>query len=157
MYHALCSVCHTQDRGYHIMPNRSQEKEGETVRYLYDLTKIKYAALISPRHNKVVQHLASDMGCNIQVMRKILMENVDMILLESIASRYEAYTEGFFDTEDEITSVLKPHLYTRVIPIISEEQMNRIRAEVQSRIDAGTGRDEACSAGKKMVAREIGI
>lgn len=140
-----------------MMPERSQEKEGETVRYLYDLTKIKYATLISPRHNNVVQNLASDMGCNIQVMRKILMERVDMILLESIASRYETYSSGSFDTDDDITSTLKPHLYTRVIPIISEEQMSRIRAEVQSRIDAGTARNEACAAGKKMVAKEIGI
>jgi len=140
-----------------MIPDIPPEKGEETIRYQYDLTRIKYATITSWRHDEVVQEIASDLGCNVQTMRKILMERVDMILLESVAPRYYTYTSGQHDKNGDIASILKKYLYTRVIPLVSEEQMNQIITEVQSMIDTGTTQYNAYAAGKKMRAEVIGL
>ncbi len=136
------------------MSTGSREEKDETIRYAYDLTAIKYAALTSRRHDDVVRIIADDLHCSVQEIRKILMENCDMILIESLAARYYTYLSGSHDA-GEISSIIRPYLYTRVIPLIRTGYMNTVLAQVQTMIQAGTSREDACAAGKKMIVEEL--
>lgn len=71
----------------------SADTWGDTVSgYLYekDLVAMKYAILISTRHDRLVREIAGDLGISPQNLRRYMIERFDMILMENLPARYEA-------------------------------------------------------------------
>ena len=57
--------------------------------YLYekDLVAMKYAILISTRHDRLVREIAGDLGISPQNLRRYMIERFDMILMENLPAR----------------------------------------------------------------------
>jgi energy-converting hydrogenase A subunit M len=88
--------------------------------YVSDLRQMKYAILTSTRHDRVVRELAARLNMNIQSMRRCLIERLDMIHLENLPARYEAF--GNLSREETLRgNALKDGLYTVYIPVLGEE------------------------------------
>lgn len=126
------------------------------TRYLYekDLVAMKYAILISTRHDQVVREIARDLGMSHQQLRKYMIEKFDMILMENLPARYEA---GCAETGNDapLADALGRSLYTRYVPLLERDNMNAILERVRDMIAGGTPEDEAVSRGKKMIGEEI--
>lgn len=124
--------------------------------YLYekDLIGMKYAILISRRHDTMVREIARDLGVGVQQLRKYLIENFDMILLENMPARYEAGKQDPDDDDDE-AKMLGRALYTRYIPLFSGDTINRALDQIDTWISEGIPLDEAVVKGKKMLGKVI--
>jgi hypothetical protein len=124
--------------------------------YLYekDLVGMKYSILISSRHDIMVREIARDLGVGVQQLRKYMIENFDMILLENLPARYES-GKNDPDDDDEEARMLGRALYTRYIPLFSRDELNRALDRVDTWISEGTSMDEAVMKGKKILGKVI--
>lgn len=124
--------------------------------YLYekDLVAMKYAILISTRHDRLVREIAGDLGISPQNLRRYMIERFDMILMENLPARYEA---GKAETGNDapLADALGRVMYTRYIPLLERENMNSILGRVREMIANGTPQEEAVSRGKRMIGEEI--
>jgi hypothetical protein len=124
--------------------------------YLYekDLVGMKYSILISSRHDALVREIARDLGVGVQQLRKYLIENFDMMLLENLPARYDAGKQDP-DDDDEEAKMLGRALYTRYIPLFSREDINFALGRMDTWISEGIPPDEAIRKGKKVLGEVI--
>ncbi|NLV27564.1 MAG: hypothetical protein GXY48_10435 [Methanomicrobiales archaeon] len=92
--------------------------------YERDLYGMKFAILKSPYHKKVVKTCAEILGIAPMRVRKIFIENLDMLMLESLGARYDSWMEHG-DPDGGIRREIGYDLFTRYIPIISQDIMNK--------------------------------
>ena len=124
--------------------------------YLYekDLVGMKYSILISSRHDAMVREIARDLGVGVQQLRRYLIENFDMMLLENLPARYDAGKQDP-DDDDVEAKMLGRALYTRYIPLFSGDAINRALDRMDTWISEGTPPDEAMRKGKKVLGEVI--
>lgn len=94
--------------------------------YIYerDLYGMKYSILKSPYHKKVVTACAEILGIPPMKMRRLLIENLDMLMIESLGARYDSWmTRG--DTEGGMRREIGYELFTSFIPVISRDIMQQ--------------------------------
>ena len=90
--------------------------------YERDLFGMKYSILKSPYHKKVVSACAEMLDIPPMKMRRILIEHLDMMMLESLSARYDSWSlHG--DKEPGIRQKMRYELFTQYIPIIPEPVM----------------------------------
>jgi len=120
--------------------------------YLYeqDLRGMKYAILVSPRHDRTVNEIAEVLGLGIQVLRKYLIARLDMILLENLPARYVAGLSGG-DPDDPVAKALGRSLFTKYVPLVDPEDMERVYEWVKNAIDDGMPAGDAVSRGKDRI------
>jgi hypothetical protein len=124
--------------------------------YLYekDLTAMKYAILKSGRHDRLIREISTDLGIPGIKLRKYIMARFDMLLMENLPARYEQgrmMNQGEPLPDRELGSLL----YSRAVPIIDEDRMKEIVAEVKAMIDTGIPEKEAVQVGKQMIREAI--
>lgn len=122
--------------------------------YEKDLTAMKYAILESRRHDRMVREIAADLGISHLLVRRYLMKNLDMLLLENLPARYEQ-GKKFQESLPEVERALSSHLYTRAVPLVEERVMDAVVAATKEKIAAGIPIAEAVSAGKAMIRQVI--
>lgn len=124
--------------------------------YLYeqDLSSMKYAILASSRHDRMVREIAHDLGIPQLKLRRYIMDRFDMLLMENLPARYEQgktlMREAPFPDRD-----LGTILYSRAVPLLSEEQMDTILARVKKMMGQGSPEHDVVSEGKRMIREAI--
>jgi energy-converting hydrogenase A subunit M len=119
-----------------------------------DLRGMKYAILVSPRHDRTVNEIAEDLGLGVQALRKYLIARLDMILLENLPARYEAgLLRG--DPDDPVAKALGRSLFTKYVPLVDSEDMERVYEWVRNAIDLGMPAGDAVSRGKDRIRSEM--
>lgn len=124
--------------------------------YEQDLVPQKYRILIAVRHDLIIRQIAADLGIGLQELRRYIIEHFDMILLENLPARYEAALIAAGET-DPAARAIGRDLYTRFIPLIPEDTMNRIYEMVRARITAGTSFDDAVSEGRARIREAMRV
>ena len=120
--------------------------------YLYeqDLRGMKYAILVSPRHDRTVSEIAEELGLGVQALRKYLIARLDMILLENLPARYEAgFSQG--DPDDPVAKALGRSLFTIYVPLVDPEDMDNVYEWVKIVIDEGMPAEDAVSRCKDRI------
>lgn len=107
--------------------------------YERDLHGMKFAILKSPYHKKVVIACADMLGIPPMKMRRLLIENLDMMMLESLAARYDSWRDNG-DTEGGMKREIGYDLFTIYIPVISQEIMDEALSIAQSYNDPERGK-----------------
>ncbi len=125
------------------------------TKYLYekDLRQMKLNILVSPLHDRLVRTLGDLYNISRQEMRKQLMEKCDMVLLESLPTRYDDWIKNG-DEGSLVQEALGYNLMTKHIPIINKSDMNEVLVEIQARISEGMQEESAVTEGKMMI-REL--
>jgi energy-converting hydrogenase A subunit M len=100
--------------------------------YERNLQHMKLAILKGMRQDQAVLNLAKRLGINRQLMRKILIDSCDMIILENLGSRLEA--ADAIAADDSVSDALSlPHL-TMATGLLSESAA----AEFHRHANSGT-------------------
>lgn len=115
-----------------------------------DLSAVKYHILESARHDRVVREIATDLGIPHLRLRRVLMDRLDMILLENLPARYEEGKRVDCETGG-IEGALSTHLYTRAVPLVSPQAMERIVERTRELAASGVPLGEAVAQGKALV------
>ncbi|MCA1916085.1 hypothetical protein [Methanospirillum hungatei] len=115
--------------------------------YERDLYGMKFAILKSPYHKKVVAACADMLGIPPMKLRRILIENLDMMMLESLAVRYDSWLERG-DKEGGIKREIGYELFTTYIPIISPDVM-------ENAIQESTKNNSNAESGKKLLRAQV--
>jgi hypothetical protein len=102
----------------------------------------------------MVREIADDLGISHLKLRRYIMDRFDMLLMENLPARYEQGKALMRDTPFP-DSNLGTILYSRAVPLLSEEQMDGILTSVQKMIGEGFPEHEAVGAGKKMIREAI--
>jgi hypothetical protein len=125
------------------------------MEFLYekDLRGMQFNILVSTRHDLVIGELAARYGLDKQRLRRRLIGELDMILLENMPARYEAWKESG-DAGDEVARALGQELLTRYLPLIDRESMQAIVRETKERIRGGIPPDQAVAKGREII-REV--
>jgi len=124
--------------------------------YEQDLMPQKYRILIQMNHDRIIRQIAADLGTGVQELRKYLIGNCDMILLENLPARYEAALPAA-GAADPVARAIGRDLYTKYIPLIPAETMNRIYERARARITAGSSFEEAAAEGRAMVREAMNL
>jgi energy-converting hydrogenase A subunit M len=119
-----------------------------------DLRELKYHILTSARHDRAVRDLAGMLGIGVQPFRRILIERLDMQYLENLAGRYEQWVERG-DRENPLDRAIGRELFTRYLPLLDPEGMDRIRAEARASVQAGTPAPEAAGQARARLAEVL--
>jgi energy-converting hydrogenase A subunit M len=124
--------------------------------YLYekDLTAMKYAILVSTRHDRVVREISGILRIPVQQTRRILIEEMDMILLENLPARYQASRDQT-DPKDPVAIALGSEILTRAVPILDKETMETVMQRVKNMISGGMAEGRAIDAGREMLRRVV--
>lgn len=124
--------------------------------YLYekDLTAMKYAILISTRHARVVREVSRILRIPVQQTRRILIEELDMILLENMPARYQASVQHA-DQADRVSDELGKDILTRAVPIVDPGTMDSAIRHVRDLIAGGMAEDRAIDAGREILRGEV--
>lgn len=126
------------------------------VTFLYenDLREMKLIILSSPLHEITMAALCKKYGIRRQILRRKLINTFDMSFLENIPARYEVWETEQSETEKSIESVFGASLITRQIPLLTEDEMNRIIQHTKDKISAGLDKNQAMDEGMTMI-REV--
>jgi energy-converting hydrogenase A subunit M len=126
------------------------------VEYLYerDLRQMKYIIVTSPLHEVVISELAEHYALGRQAIRKKMIEECDMSLLENIPARYEVWkTED--SVRDPVERQLGMRLLTVYIPMLPAKEMKKVEDSVRSRISEGIPEDEAYQTGIEAIREMV--
>lgn len=119
--------------------------------YERDLYGMKFSILKSPYHKKVITTCAEMLDIPPMKMRRILIEQLDMMMLESLGARYDSWTlHG--DKEPGIRQNIGFELFTRYIPIITEDVMEMAVSTAEIR---GGTLEEMQKTALLVLAREM--
>ena len=126
------------------------------VTYLYerDLREMKLIILSSPFHEVTLGALGEKYGVRRQVLRRKMIGLFDMSLLENIPARYEVWEKEHAEIKESMESVLGVSLITQQIPLLTEDEMNRIIQQTNDKISAGYDAKQAMNEGITMI-REV--
>jgi energy-converting hydrogenase A subunit M len=125
-----------------------------TTIYEKDLVAMKYAILVSSRHDRVVREIADDLQVGVQQLRRYIIEHFDMMLMENIPARYEAGQKD--DSLDEpVARELGMELYTRYIPLFTKKQIEPVIDEVEMLVTEGKPVNEAIRVGKAILGEVL--
>ena len=129
------------------------------VTFLYenDLREMKLIILSSPLHEITMAALCEKYGVRRQILRRKLINTFDMSFLENIPARYEVWEKEQSKTEKSIESVFGASLITRQIPLLTEDEMNRIIQQTKDKISAGLGENQAMDEGMTMIREVISL
>jgi len=119
-----------------------------------DLRPLKYHILTSPRHDRAVRELAAMLGVGVQPLRRLLIERLDMQYLENLAGRYEQW-EALGDREDPLDRAIGRELFTRYLPLLDPEGMDRIREDAWASVEAGIPAPEAAGQARVRLAEVL--
>jgi hypothetical protein len=124
--------------------------------YLYekDLTAMKYAILVSTRHDRVVREISGILRMPVQQTRQILIEEMDMILLENLPVRYQA-SQDRTDPTDTVATALGSEILTRAVPILDKGAMDAVIRRVRDLISGGMAEERAIDEGREMLRRVV--
>lgn len=124
--------------------------------YLYekDLTAMKYAILVSTRHARVVREISRILRIPVQRTRRVLIEDLDMILLENLPARYQAAVQQA-DPADRVAVELGKDILTRAVPIIDPVAMDAAIQRARDLIAGGMTEERSIDAGREMLRRKI--
>jgi energy-converting hydrogenase A subunit M len=124
--------------------------------YLYekDLTAMKYAILVSTRHDRVVREISGMLRITVQQTRRILIEELDMILLENLPARYQASLDQA-DSKDPVATALGREILTRAVPILDKDTMEMVIQRVKNLVSGGMAEERAIDAGREMLRRVV--
>ena len=124
--------------------------------YLYekDLTAMKYAILVSTRHDRVVREISGMLKIPVQQTRRILIEELDMILLENLPARYQASLDQA-DPKDPVGTALGSEILTRAVPILDKGTMETTIQRVKDMVSGGMAEERAIDAGREMLRRVV--
>lgn len=121
--------------------------------YEKDLTNMKLKILSSPFHTRMVNELSEKYGISPPAMRKALMENLDMSLLENLPARYNAWKS---DTEDDnLDREIGARLFVSYIPLIGESDAEAVLDKAKAGIESGEDREMAVADGIKEITGMI--
>lgn len=129
------------------------------VTFLYenDLREMKLIILSSPLHEITMAALCEKYGVRRQILRRKLINTFDMSFLENIPARYEVWEKEQSKTEKSIESVFGASLITQQIPLLTEDEMNRIIQQTKDKISAGLGENQAMDEGMTMIREVISL
>ncbi|NYT06381.1 MAG: DUF1959 domain-containing protein [Methanomicrobiales archaeon] len=122
--------------------------------YEKNLRTMQYNILTSTRHDAVVVAIAERYGLKKQEVRRIMMERMDMILLENMPARYDAWRDAG-DEGDRIAKGLGCDLVTRFLPLMGRSAADRICSEAREEIARGTPEEDALKSGRARMGEEI--
>jgi len=105
------------------------------LEYEKDLALMKYRILISSRHDVIISELARMSGVSKQVMRSALMHRADMMLLEAIPPRYNAYMKSNQIEREQEEEAL--YIFSHVIPILTVPEQTATSSLSEILIQAG--------------------
>jgi energy-converting hydrogenase A subunit M len=125
-----------------------------TTIYEKDLTAMKYAILVSSRHDRVVREIAADLQVGVQQLRRYIIEHFDMMLMENIPARYEAGKKDD-SVEEPIARELGMELYTRYVPLFAKKQIGPVIDEVEMLVAEGKPEKEAIRVGKAILGEVL--
>ncbi len=124
--------------------------------YLFekDLTSMKYVILTSTRHDRMVRKIADDLGIPHLRLRRYIMDRFDMLLMENLPARYE---QGIKQEEKapQPDRDLHSYLYSRAVPLLAGEDMDRILWRVRELMENGIDEKDAVSAGRDLIREAI--
>jgi energy-converting hydrogenase A subunit M len=115
---------------------------------------MKYAILVSTRHDQVVREISGILRIPVQQTRRILIEEMDMILLENLPARYQASRDQT-DPKDRVATALGSEVLTRAIPILDKGTMETVIRRVKDMVSGGMAEERAIDAGREMLRRVV--
>jgi hypothetical protein len=124
--------------------------------YLYekDLVPQKYHILVANRHDILVRKIALELDIPVQELRRYLIENLDMMLLENLPARAEM-ADAYADRDDPVARALGREKYTRYLQIVPDVTMEHIFHEVSDRVHAGIVIEDALAYGRVRIREEL--
>jgi hypothetical protein len=115
---------------------------------------MKLIILSSPFHEVTMAALGEKYGVRRQVLRRKMIKLFDMSLLENIPARYDVWEKEQPETKESMESILGISLITRQIPLLTEDEMDRIIQQTNDKISAGYDTKQAMDEGITMI-REV--
>ncbi len=109
--------------------------------------------LTSLRHDWTVAEIARRYGIEKQRLRRLMMERLDMILLENLPARYEAWL-ALGDPGGAVERRLGEELLTRYVPLLDSPSMRYIVSEAKRSIANGLSEERAVASAIEKV-REV--
>jgi energy-converting hydrogenase A subunit M len=124
--------------------------------YLYekDLVPQKYRILVARRHDTLVRKIAAELDIPVQELRRYLIENLDMMLLENLPARAEM-ADAHADQDDPVARALGREKYTLYLQIISRAAMESIFHAVSDHVRGGTTMEDAIAYGRQKIREEL--
>lgn len=124
--------------------------------YLYekDLRPMKYNILAAPRQDRTVRAMAAHLGVRVQVLRRHLIERLDMSDMENMPARWEAAHAAPAGGGDALADALGRDLFVRVIAVFTPAEMEAAYEKARTLADGGATLDDAVEEGKKAL-REV--
>lgn len=123
--------------------------------YLYekDLRPLKYNILAAPRQDRTVRAMAAVLGVRVQVLRRHLIERLDMSDMENMPARWEA-AHAVPAGGDALADALGRDLFVRKIAVFTPAEMEAAYTKARTLVDGGASPDAAEEEGKKAL-REV--
>ncbi|WP_298667673.1 DUF1959 domain-containing protein [uncultured Methanofollis sp.] len=126
--------------------------------YLYekDLRPLKYNVLAAPRQDRTVRAMAAVLGVRVQVLRRHLIERLDMSDMENMPARWEAAhaVQAGGGGHDALADALGRDLFVRKIAVFTPAEMETAYGKARALADGGTPLADAVEEGKKTL-REV--
>lgn len=119
---------------FRAVRNFKIRRTGMTEVYERDLYEMKYAILKSPYHKKVITACADLLEIPPMKMRRLLIENLDMMMLESLGARFDSWMNQV-DRNEGVRREIGYDLFTRFIPVISQADLDKSLREVTDNPD----------------------
>ncbi|WFN35264.1 hypothetical protein L1S32_03850 [Methanogenium sp. S4BF] len=126
------------------------------VTYLYekDLREMKLIILSSPLHEAIMAALCDKYGVRRQILRRKMIDLFDMSLLENLPARYEVWEKAPPEPENSVASAFGASLISRQIPLLTDDEMDKIIQQTNDKLHAGLEREQALNEGFTMI-REV--
>jgi len=123
--------------------------------YIYekDLRMMKLRVLESPRHRRTLEKISEETGMGKNQLVKIMVGRFDMSMLENLADRYETW-ERLGESTSGIESMMKTELFTRYVPLVTSEEMQRICEKIDYR-STNIPMEEALDSGMEMLREAV--
>ena len=124
--------------------------------YLYekDLRPMKYNILTAPRQDRTVRAMAARLGVRVQVLRRHLIERLDMSDMENMPARWEAAL-AIPAGGDALADALGRDLFVRKIAVFTPAEMEAAYGRARALADSGATRAAAVEEGKTALKEVI--
>ncbi|MDD3620786.1 MAG: DUF1959 domain-containing protein [Methanofollis sp.] len=126
------------------------------TKYLYekDLRPLKYNILVGPRQDRTVKAMADRLGVRRQVLRRHLIERLDMSNLENMPARWEVGCAAPA-SDDALADALGCELFVENIAVFTPSEMEAAYEKARDLVDDGAPLETAVKEGKKALKEVI--